>query len=80
MVKRSLWLVPAGVVAAFVPSVAFGATDTVDPVMAAATGAVTTQQGLLMGGLTAVVVFAVIVAMTLWGVPKATRFFKRIAA
>jgi len=79
MVKR-FGLVLVGLLAALVPSVAFGATDTLDPVMAAATSAVTDQQGLLMVGLGAVVALGVVVALTLWGVPKATRFFKRIAA
>lgn len=51
-----------------------------DTVMTAATTAISAQQVLLLAGLAAVVVGGIVVSMTTWGIPKAIRFFKRVAA
>jgi len=51
-----------------------------DTVMTAATGAISSQQVLLLAGFATVVVAGITVTMTLWGIPKAVRFFKRVAS
>lgn len=77
---KRLWLLAIALPALCAPGVAFAATDTVSPVMAAATASIAEQQGFLLAGLAAVVGFGVVVSLVVWGTPKAVRFFKRVAA